>query len=85
MPNAGSAAKGPRPPDPESGRRLKAVRFRMRPLFEPIEFGVADRMMIRAIADGLGIQASEVNRVYKKEGDIIKVITFYPAEKGRYY
>jgi len=23
--------------------------------------------------------------VYKKEGDIIKVITFYPAEKGRYY
>ncbi len=23
--------------------------------------------------------------VYKIEGDIIKVITFYPAEKGRYY
>lgn len=23
--------------------------------------------------------------VYKKEFDIIKVITFYPAEKGRYY
>lgn len=23
--------------------------------------------------------------VYKKEGDIITVITFYPAEKGRYY
>ena len=23
--------------------------------------------------------------VYRKDGDIIKVITFYPAEKGRYY
>ena len=23
--------------------------------------------------------------VYRKEGGIIKVITFYPAEKGRYY
>ncbi len=23
--------------------------------------------------------------VYKKENDIIKVITLYPAEKGRYY
>lgn len=23
--------------------------------------------------------------VYRKEGDIIKIITFYPAEKGRYY
>lgn len=23
--------------------------------------------------------------VYRKEGDIIIVITFYPAEKGRYY
>jgi len=23
--------------------------------------------------------------VYKEEGDIIKVITFYPAKKGRYY
>jgi hypothetical protein len=23
--------------------------------------------------------------VYKQEGDIITIITFYPAEKGRYY
>ncbi|OGY24971.1 MAG: hypothetical protein A2Z11_04880 [Candidatus Woykebacteria bacterium RBG_16_43_9] len=23
--------------------------------------------------------------VYRKEGDIIRIITFYPAEKGRYY
>ena len=32
------------------------------------------------------IDAKHVLRVvYKKEGDIITVITFYPAEKGRYY
>ncbi len=32
------------------------------------------------------IDAKHVLRVvYKREGDIITVITFYPAEKGRYY
>jgi DNA ligase 1 len=43
---------------------------RVGPLFEPIEFGMADRMMIKAIADGLGLQAREVEKVYKKEGDL---------------
>ncbi len=43
---------------------------RVVPLFVPLEFGVADRMMIRAIADGLGISASEVEKTYKKEGDL---------------
>jgi DNA ligase-1 len=43
---------------------------RVGPLFEPIEFGMADRMMIKAIADGLGILSSEVSHVYKKEGDL---------------
>lgn len=43
---------------------------RVGPLFEPIEFGMADRMMIKAIADGLGLQAREVEKTYKKEGDL---------------
>ena len=43
---------------------------RVAPLFVPLEFGVADRMMIRAIADGLGISAGEVEKTYKKEGDL---------------
>ena len=33
-----------------------------------------------------GIDEKHVLRVvYRKENDIIKIITFYPAEKGRYY
>ena len=33
-----------------------------------------------------GLDEGHVLRVvYRKEGDIIRVITFYPAEKGRYY
>ncbi|MBI2049610.1 hypothetical protein HYT32_01770 [Candidatus Roizmanbacteria bacterium] len=33
-----------------------------------------------------GIDLKHVLRVvYRKEFDIIRVITFYPAEKGRYY
>ncbi|MCL4382434.1 MAG: ATP-dependent DNA ligase [Patescibacteria group bacterium] len=43
---------------------------RVAPLFVPLEFGVADRMMIRAIADGLGISAGEVEKTYKNEGDL---------------
>lgn len=37
------------------------------------------------------IASKEIDRkhvlriVYKREGDIITIITFYPAEKGRYY
>jgi len=37
------------------------------------------------------IASKEINQkhvlrvVYKQEGDIITIITFYPAEKGRYY
>jgi DNA ligase 1 len=54
----------------EVGKICYLTQGRVGPLFEPIEFGMADRMMVKAIADGLGIQSSEVNHVYKKEGDL---------------
>ncbi len=39
----------------------------------------------KIIASGSIDEKHILRVVYRKEGDIIIVITFYPAEKGRYY
>lgn len=39
----------------------------------------------KTIASGKLDRKRILRVVYKKEDDIIKIITFYPAEKGRYY
>lgn len=43
---------------------------RVAPLYEPVEFGVADKMMTRAIALGLSVSTETVNKVFKKVGDL---------------
>ena len=52
------------------GKICYLLQGRVVPLFEPIEFGVADKMMMRAIALGLSIDVKTVNDVFKKLGDI---------------
>ena len=52
------------------GKICYLLQGRVVPLFEPIEFGVADKMMMRAIALGLSIEVKTVNDVFKKLGDI---------------
>ncbi len=47
---------------------------RVAPLFEAIEFGIADRMVIRAIASGLDVDQDKVVRTFKQEGDLGKAI-----------
>ncbi|MBI2611453.1 ATP-dependent DNA ligase [Candidatus Gottesmanbacteria bacterium] len=56
----------------EIGKLCYLLQGRVVPLFEPIEFGIADRMMIRAIAKGLEIDSEVVSREFKKEGDLGK-------------
>ncbi len=43
---------------------------RVVPLYEPLEFGVADKMMIRALAQGLTVRQDEVLVQFKKTGDL---------------
>src|SRR3989304_6207483 len=43
---------------------------RVAPLYEAIEFGVAEKFMIRAIALAYGRQPEQVMKVYKKVGDL---------------
>jgi len=54
----------------DAGKICYLLQGRVVPLFEPIEFGVADKMMMRAIARGLSIETSTVLAAFKKMGDV---------------
>lgn len=43
---------------------------RVAPVFEPLEFGIADKMMIRAIAIATDVKDTEVTVLFKKLGDL---------------
>lgn len=43
---------------------------RVAPLFTPIEFGMADKMIIRSLSLSSGLSTTEVSKLFKKEGDL---------------
>src|SRR4030042_6841455 len=54
----------------EIGKMCYLLQGRVVPLYEAIEFGIADKFMIRAIAKAYGVEVSQVVRIFKKEGDL---------------
>ncbi len=54
----------------EIGKICYLLQGRVVPLFEAIEFGVADKFMIRAIASAYHVEESRVVAAFKKEGDL---------------
>ena len=54
----------------EIGKRCYLLQGRVAPLYEPIEFGVGDKFMIRAIAKAYGKTEDVVKKIFKKEGDL---------------
>lgn len=54
----------------EIGKLCYLLQGRVVPMYEPIEFGIADKMMIRAIAQALGIETREAVAQFKKAGDL---------------
>src|SRR3989344_2281954 len=56
------------------GKLAYLLQGRVAPLFEAIEFGLADKMMIRAIALGLQTTSERVIVEFKKEGDLGKAV-----------
>ncbi|MFH0749362.1 MAG: ATP-dependent DNA ligase [Candidatus Gottesmanbacteria bacterium] len=54
----------------EIGEICYLLQGRVAPLYEAIEFGVADRLMIRAIAASYKVQESHVTTLFKKHGDL---------------
>ena len=54
----------------EIGKICYLLQGRVVPLYEAVEFGVADKFMIRAIAQAYGADESHVLGLFKKEGDL---------------
>ncbi|MBI4100740.1 ATP-dependent DNA ligase [Candidatus Microgenomates bacterium] len=54
---------------------------RVAPLFEPLEFGMADRMIIRAIAQAHDVSATEVSQRFGQRGDLGVVAEALKKEK----
>lgn len=54
----------------EIGEICYLLQGRVAPLYEAIEFGVADKLMIRAIAHATGVQDAFVLKEFKKKGDL---------------
>jgi len=65
------------------GKLAYLLQGRVAPLFEAIEFGMADKMMMRAIALGMGIKSETVLQVFKKEGDLGKAVEKLKIKKSR--
>ena len=54
----------------EIGKICYLLQGRVVPLYESVEFGVADKFMIRAIAQAYAIDEQKILALYKKEGDL---------------
>lgn len=54
----------------EIGKLCYLLQGRVAPLYEAIEFGVADKFMIRAIAQAYGVSEKKVNQEFKQSGDL---------------
>lgn len=56
----------------EIGKISYLLQGRVAPLFEAVEFGMADKMIIRSVSLALNISVHEVTRIFKEEGDLGK-------------
>ena len=54
----------------EIGKLCYLLQGRVAPLYEPIEFGVGDKLMIRAIAKAYGVEERTVVSAFQKSGDL---------------
>src|SRR3972149_10787778 len=45
---------------------------RIAPLFEPLEFGMADNMVLRAMGEAFEVSSQEAEKLFKSEGDLGK-------------
>lgn len=54
----------------EIGKISYLTQGRVAPAFEPVEFGMAEKMVIRAIGQAFDVEVEKVNASYKKTGDI---------------
>ncbi len=54
----------------EIGKLCYLLQGRVAPLYEPIEFGVGDKLMVRAIGKAYGVEDNAVDKAFGKSGDL---------------
>jgi len=54
----------------EIGNLCYLLQGRVAPQYEAVEFGIADKLLIRAIAQAYEIEVDEVTRAFKEKGDL---------------
>ena len=54
----------------EIGKICHLLQGRVASLYEAVEFGVADKMIIRAISEALNLKKEEIETLFKKTGDL---------------
>lgn len=68
----------------EIGKICYLLLGRVAPLYEAVEFGVADKFMIRAIASAYSVDKNDVVKEFKKTGDLgIAAESLYKGRDGR--
>jgi len=66
----------------EIGEICYLLQGRTVPLYEAVEFGIADKFMIRAIAQAYGVSEEDVHKQFKKLGDMGKAAEAMHKGKG---
>ena len=56
---------------------------KLAPNYKNIVFNIADRMMLRAVAEAYGKEIGEVKVLYKQKGDVGDVVTEFAGGRGR--
>lgn len=54
----------------EIGKLCYLLQGRVAPLYEPIEFGIGDKLMIRGVAKSYDVEEDRVEKEFKKTGDL---------------
>lgn len=54
---------------------------RVAPIYVPLEFGMADKMVLRAIDSAYGLENGEAAKKFKELGDIGEVASYFASEK----
>lgn len=59
-----------RTPIPVMAKIVYLLQGKLRPEFEGVELGVAEKLAVRAIAKSSGVPMKEIERVYRRDGDL---------------
>ncbi len=67
----------------EIGQICFLLQGRIAPQFVPLEFGMADKMLIRAVAVGMNTTVEDVTQEFKKIGDIGEAIYKFKVQRSQ--